>query len=159
MRDDQTVAIAQHLWKIGRKPKNEDVSFPKIISARSGDAIRTELEWQERTTRRRIEFSEATPHRNPTAQQSLLACYPLASIQAMHIVRRKPMIRSWTFATIAAGLATCSSIDVFAADPLLTETFKILPAALAVEAAEAAIADRSRRACTGTGSCSAARRW
>jgi uncharacterized protein GlcG (DUF336 family) len=64
----------------------------------------------------------------------------------MHIVRRKPMIRSWTLATIAAGLATCSSIDVFAADPLPTETFKILPAALAVEAAEAAIAS-----CKGQG--------
>jgi hypothetical protein len=56
------------------------------------------------------------------------------------------MIRSWTLATIAAGLATCSSIDVFAADPLPTETFKILPAALAVEAAEAAIAS-----CKGQG--------
>jgi hypothetical protein len=70
MRDDQTVAIAQHLWKIGRKLKMKMCPFPKIISARSGDAIRTELEWQERTTLRRIEFSEATPHRNPTAQQS-----------------------------------------------------------------------------------------
>jgi hypothetical protein len=64
MRDDQTVAIAQHFWKIGRKPKiktcpsqnlsarsgdairTELVSFPKIISARSDDAIQTELVWQ-----------------------------------------------------------------------------------------------------------------
>ena len=60
-----------------------------------------------------------------------------ASIQAVHIVRRKPMIRSWTLAAI--GLAACSSIEAMAADPLPTESFKILPAALAVEAAEAAI--------------------
>ena len=56
------------------------------------------------------------------------------------------MIRSWTLVTIAAGLATCSSIDALAADPLPTETFKILPATLAVEAAEAAIAS-----CKGQG--------
>ena len=56
------------------------------------------------------------------------------------------MIRSWTFAAIAGGLAACSSIDAMAADPLPTQTFKILPAALAVEAAEAAIAS-----CKGQG--------
>ena len=42
------------------------------------------------------------------------------------------MIRSWTLAAI--GLAALSSIGAKAADPLPTETFKILPAALAVEA-------------------------
>src|SRR5262249_48763459 len=67
-----------------------------------------------------------------------------ASIQAVHIVRRNPMIRSWTLAAI--GRAACSSIEAMAADPLPTETFKILPAALAVEAAEAAIAS-----CKGQG--------
>jgi uncharacterized protein GlcG (DUF336 family) len=51
------------------------------------------------------------------------------------MVRRKPMIRSWTFAAIAAGLAASSSIDALAADPLPTQTVKILPTALAVEAA------------------------
>ncbi len=56
------------------------------------------------------------------------------------------MIRSWTLAAIAGGLAACSSIDALAADPLPTQTFKILPAALAVEAAEAAIAS-----CKGQG--------
>src|SRR5260221_13554455 len=61
-----------------------------------------------------------------------------ASSEAVHFVRRKPMIRSWTLAAI--GLAALSSIGAKAADPLPTETFKILPAALAVEAAEAAIA-------------------
>ena len=56
------------------------------------------------------------------------------------------MIRSWTFAAIVGGLAACGSINAMAADPLPTETFKILPAALAVEAAEAAIAS-----CKGQG--------
>ena len=55
------------------------------------------------------------------------------------------MIRSWTLAAIAGGLA-CSSVAVLAADPLPTQTFKILPATLAVEAAEAAIAS-----CKGRG--------
>jgi uncharacterized protein GlcG (DUF336 family) len=73
----------------------------------------------------------------------VILCCPM---RAMHIVRRKPMIRSWTFAAIAGGLAACSSIDAMAADPLPTQTFKILPAALAVEAAEAAIAS-----CKGQG--------
>jgi uncharacterized protein GlcG (DUF336 family) len=54
------------------------------------------------------------------------------------------MIRSWTLAAI--GLAAYSSADVMAADPLPTETFKMLPAALAVEAAQAAIAS-----CKGQG--------
>jgi uncharacterized protein GlcG (DUF336 family) len=49
------------------------------------------------------------------------------------------MIRSYALAGIA-GLAVLSSIDVVAADPLPTETFKVLPAAMAVEAAQAAIA-------------------
>ena len=56
------------------------------------------------------------------------------------------MIRSWTLAAIAGGLAACSSIDAVAADPLPTQTFKILPVTLAVEAAEAAIAS-----CKGQG--------
>ena len=54
------------------------------------------------------------------------------------------MIRSWTLAAIVGGLAACSS--AVAADALPTQTFKILPAALAVEAAEAAIAS-----CKGQG--------
>ena len=49
------------------------------------------------------------------------------------------MIRSCALAAIA-GLAAFGSAKVVAADPLPTETFKILPATLAVEAAEAAIA-------------------
>ncbi len=49
------------------------------------------------------------------------------------------MIRSCALAVIA-GLAAFGSAKAVAADPLPTETFKILPAALAVEAAEAAIA-------------------
>jgi uncharacterized protein GlcG (DUF336 family) len=56
------------------------------------------------------------------------------------------MIRSWTFAAVVAGLAACSSVDAMAADPLLTETFKILPVTLAIEAAEAAMAS-----CRGQG--------
>jgi len=56
------------------------------------------------------------------------------------------MIRSRTLAATAGGLAACSSIDGVAANPLPTETFKILRAALAVEAAEAAIAS-----CEGQG--------
>src|SRR5262249_34079630 len=54
------------------------------------------------------------------------------------------MIGSWTLAAI--GFAACSSMEARAADPLPTETFKILPAALALEAAEAAIAS-----CKGQG--------
>ena len=56
------------------------------------------------------------------------------------------MTRSWTVLAIAGSLVACSSIDAVAADPLPTETFKILPTALAVEAAEAAIAS-----CKGQG--------
>ena len=56
------------------------------------------------------------------------------------------MNRSWTFAAVVASLAACSSVDAMAADPLPTETFKILPAALAIEAAEAAMAS-----CKGQG--------
>jgi hypothetical protein len=47
------------------------------------------------------------------------------------------MIRSATLVAIG-GLAALSSIEAVAADPLPTETFKVLPATLAVEAAEAA---------------------
>jgi uncharacterized protein GlcG (DUF336 family) len=47
---------------------------------------------------------------------------------------------------IASGLVAYSSIKAFAGDPLPTETFKILPAALAVEAAEGAVAS-----CKGQG--------
>jgi uncharacterized protein GlcG (DUF336 family) len=49
------------------------------------------------------------------------------------------MIRSCAPVAIA-GIALLSSIGVVPAEPLPTETFKILPAALAVEAAQAAIA-------------------
>ena len=49
------------------------------------------------------------------------------------------MIRSYAFAT-AAGLAALTSISAFAADPLPTESHKVLTADLAVEAAQAAIA-------------------
>ena len=49
------------------------------------------------------------------------------------------MIRSRALAAIA-GIALSSSISLVHAEPLPTETFKILPAALAVEAAQAAIA-------------------
>jgi hypothetical protein len=55
------------------------------------------------------------------------------------------MIRSATLVAIG-GLAALSSIEAVAADPLPTETFKVLPATLAVEAAEAAIAS-----CKGQG--------
>ena len=41
---------------------------------------------------------------------------------------------------LAAGLAACLSLPALAADPLPTETHKVLTAALAVEAAEAAMA-------------------
>jgi uncharacterized protein GlcG (DUF336 family) len=49
------------------------------------------------------------------------------------------MIRPYAL-TIAAVLAASSSGNVWAADPLPTETHKVLTAALAVEAAQAAIA-------------------
>src|SRR5260370_29487607 len=49
------------------------------------------------------------------------------------------MIRSYTFAA-ASVLAGFACIDALAADPLPTETHKVLTAALAVEAAQAAIA-------------------
>jgi uncharacterized protein GlcG (DUF336 family) len=49
------------------------------------------------------------------------------------------MIRPYAL-TIAAVLAVSSSGNVWAADPLPTETHKVLTAALAVEAAQAAIA-------------------
>jgi len=42
--------------------------------------------------------------------------------------------------TVAAVLTLSTSVDVWAADPLPTETHKVLTAALAVEAAQAAIA-------------------
>jgi uncharacterized protein GlcG (DUF336 family) len=49
------------------------------------------------------------------------------------------MIRSGALAAIAC-VALFSNVSVVPAEPLPTETFKILPAALAVEAAQAAIA-------------------
>jgi uncharacterized protein GlcG (DUF336 family) len=49
------------------------------------------------------------------------------------------MIRSYALAA-AAGLAALTSLNAFAADPLPTETHKVLTADLAVEAAQAAIA-------------------
>ena len=48
------------------------------------------------------------------------------------------MIRSWTPAI--TGIALFGSVSVVPADPLPTETFKVLPAVLAVEAAQAAMA-------------------
>src|SRR5258707_15591911 len=52
---------------------------------------------------------------------------------------RKTMIRFYALAT-AAGFAALTSSNAFAADPLPTETHKVLTADLAVEAAQAAIA-------------------
>jgi uncharacterized protein GlcG (DUF336 family) len=49
------------------------------------------------------------------------------------------MIRSCAFAPVAC-IALLTSISAVPAEPLPTETFKILPAALAVEAAQAAVA-------------------
>jgi hypothetical protein len=49
------------------------------------------------------------------------------------------MSRSCALSAVA-GIALFTSIAAVAAEPLPTETFKILPAALAVEAAQAAIA-------------------
>jgi uncharacterized protein GlcG (DUF336 family) len=49
------------------------------------------------------------------------------------------MIRSYMLAT-AAGLAALASVNTFAADPLPTESHKVLTVDLAVEAAQAAIA-------------------
>lgn len=48
------------------------------------------------------------------------------------------MIRPYALAV--AGLAALAGAGAMAADPLPTETFKLLPAALAVEAAQAALA-------------------
>ena len=48
---------------------------------------------------------------------------------------------TWSYALTAAAILTVStSINAWAADPLPTETHKVLTAALAVEAAQAAIA-------------------
>src|SRR5258707_12910510 len=59
-------------------------------------------------------------------------------------LREEPMIRSCALRfyalCVAAGLAVCTGINAFAADPLPTETHKVLTAELAVEAAQAAIA-------------------
>jgi uncharacterized protein GlcG (DUF336 family) len=52
---------------------------------------------------------------------------------------RKTMIRLYTLA-MAASFAALTGINAFAADPLPTETHKVLTADLAVEAAQAAIA-------------------
>ena len=49
------------------------------------------------------------------------------------------MIRSYALAA-AAGLVACTALPALAADPLPTETHKVLTAELAVEAAQAAIA-------------------
>jgi uncharacterized protein GlcG (DUF336 family) len=49
------------------------------------------------------------------------------------------MIRSYALAA-AAGLAACTGLPALAADPLPTETHKVLTAELALEAAQAAIA-------------------
>jgi uncharacterized protein GlcG (DUF336 family) len=52
---------------------------------------------------------------------------------------RKLMLRRYAFAAVA-GLAAITSIDARAADPLPTVTYKLLPAALSLEAAQAALA-------------------
>ncbi|MEA2904599.1 MAG: hypothetical protein QOI12_1986 [Alphaproteobacteria bacterium] len=49
------------------------------------------------------------------------------------------MIRSRALAA-AAGLAALTAAQAMAADPLPTETYKVLPAALSLEAAQAALA-------------------
>jgi uncharacterized protein GlcG (DUF336 family) len=49
------------------------------------------------------------------------------------------MIRSYALAA-AAALVACTSIDARAADPLPTDSHKVLTAALALEAAQAAVA-------------------
>ncbi len=49
------------------------------------------------------------------------------------------MMRSYALAA-AAGLVALTGVNALAADPLPTETHKVLTAALAVEAAQAAIA-------------------
>jgi uncharacterized protein GlcG (DUF336 family) len=54
-------------------------------------------------------------------------------------LREKPMNRSHALAT-AAAFAALTSINALAADPLPTESHKVLSADLAVEAAQAAIA-------------------
>jgi uncharacterized protein GlcG (DUF336 family) len=59
--------------------------------------------------------------------------------KAAPIIREEPMIRSGALAAFACS-ALFSTISTVRAEPLPTETFKILPAALAVEAAQAAIA-------------------
>ena len=52
---------------------------------------------------------------------------------------RSYALRFYSFG-VAAGLAACTGSNAFAADPLPTETHKVLTAELAVEAAQAAIA-------------------
>jgi uncharacterized protein GlcG (DUF336 family) len=52
---------------------------------------------------------------------------------------RQTMIRSFTCA-LALGFTACTGVAAWAADPLPSQTEKILPAALALEAAEAAVA-------------------
>jgi uncharacterized protein GlcG (DUF336 family) len=49
------------------------------------------------------------------------------------------MLRRYAFAVVA-GLAVLTSAEARAADPLPTVTYKLLPAALALEAAQAALA-------------------
>ena len=65
------------------------------------------------------------------------------------------MIRSWMLAAIAGALVACSSIDAVGADPLPTQTFKILPAALAAEAAIASCLATTSNTCgvAGTTGC------
>src|SRR6478672_1456220 len=54
-------------------------------------------------------------------------------------LRRNPMINFHAIALIVS-LSTLSHLGIAAADPLPTETFKVLPLTLAVEAAQAAMA-------------------
>src|ERR1700704_4253274 len=84
-----------------------------------------------------VHAAVTVPSRPPRA----LRCNPQGARMAEPIIifGRKPMFRSYTL-TAAAILTVSASINAWAADPLPTETHKVLTAALAVEAAQAAIA-------------------
>ena len=82
--------------------------------------------------------------RNANSEAAVMHLWYVAVIYAWvqqrtaHILREETMMRSCTAAI--AGVGLFSSISFVHAEPLPTETFRILPAALAVEAAQAAIA-------------------
>ena len=79
------------------------------------------------------------PYGAALEDEFLAVIYAWVQQRTAHILREEPMIRSCALAAIS-GIALFSSISFAHAEPLPTETFKILPAALAVEAAQAAIA-------------------